>query len=229
MLVKRRAGSAQRSSLTSTLTAAANATGQMDRRSFLRNSGLAAGGMAALGALPLATVKKAEAGPVDPAIEVTRRKSICTHCSVGCTRHRPRSQNGVWVGQEPAFDSPINLGAHCAKGAAGARAGHGDRRLKYPMKLVDGKWTAARLGCRRSTRSAASCWRSARSAGPDSVYWLGSAKFTNEQRLPVPQVRGVLGHQHGRPSGAHLPLDDGRRCREHLGLRRDDQQLQRHP
>lgn len=67
MLVKRRAGSAQRSSLASTLsTAVANATGQMDRRSFLRNSGLAAGGMAALVALPLATVKKAEARPSIP-------------------------------------------------------------------------------------------------------------------------------------------------------------------
>ena len=26
-------------------------------------------------------------------------------------------ENGVWVRQEPVFDSPINLGAHCAKGA----------------------------------------------------------------------------------------------------------------
>ena len=24
-------------------------------------------------------------------------------------------QNGVWTGQEPGWDSPINLGAHCLK------------------------------------------------------------------------------------------------------------------
>ena len=48
--------------------------------------------------------------------------------------------NGVWVGQEPGWDSPFNLGAHCAKGAAVREHAHGARRLKHPMKLVDGKW-----------------------------------------------------------------------------------------
>ena len=42
------------------------------------------------------------------------------------------------------------------------------------------------------------------------------------------QVRVVLGHQQLRPPGAHLPLDDGRRRSQHLGLRRDDQLVQRH-
>ena len=32
--------------------------------------------------------------------------------------------NGVWTGQEPAFDHPFNLGAHCAKGAAVLVTGH---------------------------------------------------------------------------------------------------------
>ena len=49
-------------------------------------------------------------------------------------------QNGVWVRQEPVFDSPINLGAHCAKGAALREHGHGEYRLKTPMKLVDGRY-----------------------------------------------------------------------------------------
>ena len=42
------------------------------------------------------------------------KKSVCTHCSVGCTV-MAEVQNGVWTGQEPGWDSPINLGAHCAK------------------------------------------------------------------------------------------------------------------
>ena len=44
-----------------------------------------------------------------------------------------------------------------------------------------------------------------------------------------PQARRVLGHQQLRPPGAHLPFHHRRRRRQHLGLRRDDQQLQRHP
>ncbi|MEW8548888.1 MAG: hypothetical protein AB2533_00410, partial [Candidatus Thiodiazotropha endolucinida] len=66
-------------------------------------------------------------------------KTICTHCSVGCVIIA-EVKNGVWTGQEPAFDHPFNLGAHCAKGASVREHGHGERRLKYPTKLVDGKW-----------------------------------------------------------------------------------------
>ena len=179
MLVKRRAGSAQRSSLASTLsTAVANATGQMDRRSFLRNSGLAAGGMAALGALPLATVKKAEAGPVDPDIEVTRRKSICTHCSVGCTVIA-EVQNGVWTGQEPGWDSPISQGTHCAKGASVRELTKGERRNKYPVKLENGEWK--RITWDQAIEEIGNKLLEIREkSGPDSVFWLGSAKFSNE-------------------------------------------------
>ena len=51
-----------------------------------------------------------------------------------------------------------------------------------------------------------------------------------QQRAGVPdaQVRVVLGHQQLRPPGADLPLDDGRRRSQHVGLRRDDQFVQRH-
>ena len=110
----------------------------VDRRAFLRNSGLAIGGLAALGAVG-GTVKKAEAAaPGTGAIEI--KKSVCTHCSVGCTV-LAEVQNGVWTGQEPGWDSPFNLGAHCAKGASVREHAHGERRLKYPLKLVNGEWT----------------------------------------------------------------------------------------
>src|SRR5262249_9371453 len=90
----------------------------MDRRTFLQRSGLAAGTVAAISSLPLATVKRAEAATAPhPTGPVTIRKNVCTHCSVACTV-RAEVQNGVWVGQEPNWDSPINLGTHCAKGAA---------------------------------------------------------------------------------------------------------------
>ena len=115
--------------------------GEVDRRSFLTSSGIAVGALAALGELPLGGIRKAEAGPPAPAgAAVTTRKNICTHCSVGCTVVA-EVVNGVWVGQEPGWDSPINRGSHCAKGAATRELVHGDRRLRYPMKLVNGQWT----------------------------------------------------------------------------------------
>ncbi len=113
MLIKRTERAARRSTLTASL---ADQSAGIDRRGFLRRSGLAAGGLAALGSLPLTGVRKAQAGPPpEKGAAVTIRKSICTHCSVGCTVTAEVS-NGVWIGQEPSWDSPINRGSHCAKG-----------------------------------------------------------------------------------------------------------------
>src|SRR5215469_12537136 len=82
--------------------------GALDRRAFLERSGLAAGSLAALGSLPLGAVRKAEAGPPPPlGATVTWRKNICTHCSVGCSV-LAKVANGVWIGQEPVYQSPIN-------------------------------------------------------------------------------------------------------------------------
>src|SRR5215203_6697468 len=137
MLIKRTERQARRGTLASAF--AAQSQGQLDRRSFLRRSGLTVGGLAAVGALPLASVRKADAAGSMATSGITIRKNICTHCSVGCTVIA-EVQNGVWVGQEPGWDSPINRGSHCAKGASVRELVHGDRRLKYPMKLVNGQW-----------------------------------------------------------------------------------------
>ena len=52
---------------------ATDSKGRLDRRTFLRRSGLAAGGLAMLGTLPVASVRKAEAGPPPaPGAAVTR-------------------------------------------------------------------------------------------------------------------------------------------------------------
>jgi len=151
----------------------------LDRRAFLRRSGLVAGSLAALGSLPLAGVQKAKAGPPPPpGAQVIMRKSICTHCSVGCTV-TAEVANGVWIGQEPSWDSPFNRGSHCAKGAAVRELVHSDRRLRYPMKLADGQWT--RVSWDQAINEIGDKMLAIRGkSGPDSVYWLGSAKFTNE-------------------------------------------------
>jgi formate dehydrogenase major subunit len=176
LLVKRTDRQARRGTLATTLD---NHSGGLDRRGFLRRSGLVAGGLTALGTLSLGTVHKAEAGPPpSPGIPVETRKSICTHCSVGCTV-TAEVQNGVWIGQEPTWDSPINRGSHCSKGASVRELVRGERRLKYPMKLVGGQWI--RIAWAQAIDEIGEKLIEIRAkSGPESAYWLGSAKFPNE-------------------------------------------------
>ena len=176
MLIKRKERQARRGSLAA-LVSQDNIG--VDRRTFLRRSGLAAGGLATLGALPLASVQLAKAGPPSAkGATVTIRKSICTHCAVGCTVTAEVS-NGVWIGQEPSWESPINRGSHCAKGASVRELVMGERRLKYPMKMVNGQWT--RIKWDQAINEIGDKLKQIREkSGPDSVYWLGSAKFSNE-------------------------------------------------
>jgi formate dehydrogenase major subunit len=175
VLIKRTERQSRRSNLAATV---GNQTaGGLDRRSFLRRSGLVATGLATIGALPLATVRKAEAAGPNVA-GATIRKSICTHCSVGCTVTAEVS-NGVWVGQEPSWDSPINRGSHCAKGASVRELVSGERRLKYPMKLTGGKWQ--RVSWDVAINEIGDKLLKIRDkSGSDAVYWLGSAKMTDE-------------------------------------------------
>ncbi len=192
MLIKKSNGQAARTRLGSGLAALAGAT--MDRRAFLKRSGLAVGGIAAVSALPFATVQKAEAATPRGTGPITLKKNICTHCSVGCTV-RAEVQNGVWVGQEPAWESPINLGTHCAKGAATRELVHGDRRVRYPMKLVNGQWQ--KISWDTAINEIGDKLLEIRQkSGPDSVYWLGSAKFTNEGSYLVRKFAAFWGTNH---------------------------------
>ncbi len=159
----------------------ANAMPTMDRRGFLRRSGLGVGVGLAAGQLTLMRKSQAAegAGPAVGAGKVEVRRTVCSHCSVGCASDAV-VENGVWVRQEPVFDSPINLGAHCAKGAALREHGHGEYRLRYPMKLVNGKyerisWDTA------LTEIVARMQELRKASGPDSLYFIGSSKHSNEQ------------------------------------------------
>ncbi len=179
MLVKRRTRETAASGRLAQMAASVAAI-PLDRRSFLRASGLTVGGLAALGTLGTAMVRKAEAasGFTDLSKPVEIRTNICTHCSVGCTV-KAEVQNGVWVGQEPAYNSPINRGTHCAKGASVRELVHGDRRIKYPMKKVGGQWQ--RITWEQALDEIATRMTDIRAkSGADSVYLLGSAKFSNE-------------------------------------------------
>ncbi|MFL5144065.1 MAG: twin-arginine translocation signal domain-containing protein, partial [Microvirga sp.] len=81
MLIKRKNGEASRGKFQA--ITAGMAIEALDRRSFLARSGLAIGGLAAVGSIQLGAVRKAKAidGP-KPGVETVIKKNICTHCSV---------------------------------------------------------------------------------------------------------------------------------------------------
>jgi formate dehydrogenase major subunit len=152
----------------------------IDRRTFLRRTGIAAGGAAVATTVSMRMMRRADAAEAAAGDgETVTKRTVCTHCSVGCGIIA-EVQNGVWTGQEPDFDSPFNMGGHCAKGASVREHGHGDKRLKYPMKKSGGKWE--RISWDDAINEIGDKLLEIREQhSPDSVYWLGSAKFSNEQ------------------------------------------------
>jgi len=151
----------------------------MDRRAFLRRSGLGVGVGLATSQLTLVQKARAADGSAAPAKSVVVKRTVCSHCSVGCAVDAV-VENGVWVRQEPVFDSPINLGAHCAKGAALREHGRGEYRLKTPMKLVGSKYE--RISWDQALNEiSAKMLELKKQSGPDSVFLVGSSKHNNEQ------------------------------------------------
>jgi len=152
----------------------------VDRRTFLKRSGITAGAAGIASQLPLNMIKIAEAKDEQPG-KVEVKRTVCTHCSVGCAIDA-HVENGVWVRQEPVFDSPLNLGAHCAKGASVREHGitHDSHRLKYPMKLEGGKWKRVSWD-QAYDEISKKMLEIRKSSGPDSLFLVGSSKHNNEQ------------------------------------------------
>ena len=151
----------------------------IDRRTFLKRSGVTLGAGAVAMQLPFNIVEKAEAAQ-DAGGRIEVKRTVCTHCSVGCAVDAV-VQNGVWIRQEPVFDSPINLGAYCTKGAAirDHATTHDSHRLKYPMKLAGGKWQ--KISWDQALKEVSDKLLAIRKeSGPDATYWVGSSKHSNE-------------------------------------------------
>ena len=192
LLTKKSAGQVQKSTFASTIN---RAVGTVDRRAFLKRSGMVAGAGAFASQLPFSMMQKANAASSGPMVaadgKMEIKRTVCTHCSVGCAVDAV-VQNGVWVRQEPVFDSPLNLGAHCAKGASVREHGHGEHRLKYPMKLVNGKYQ--RISWDQAMSELTEKFLALRkSSGPDSVYWVGSSKHNNEQAYLMRKFVSMFG------------------------------------
>src|SRR5258706_4539565 len=190
-LTRKSEGAAQ---AVSPLFRAASALGAktVDRRTFVRGSGIAAGAAAFASQLPLNLVGEAHAQAKKPGNTVVKR-TVCTHCSVGCAIDAVVTE-GVWLRQEPVFDSPLNLGAHCAKGASVREHGMTEHshRLKYPMKLVAGKYR--RITWEQAINEIGDKLLAIRKeSGPDAVFWVGSSKHNNEQAQMFRKFASMFG------------------------------------
>jgi formate dehydrogenase major subunit len=179
MLLTRKSASVSSSSSRLYRNAAGMLGRTIDRRTFLKRSGVTLGAGAMATQLPFNIVEKAEAAQ-DAGGKIEVKRTVCTHCSVGCAVDAV-VQNGVWIRQEPVFDSPINLGAYCTKGAAirDHATTHDSHRLKYPMKLAGGKWQ--RISWDQALKEVSDKLLAIRKeSGPDATYWVGSSKHSNE-------------------------------------------------
>ena len=105
-------------------------------------------------------------------------RTICTYCAVGCGIEA-EVQNGVWVRQEIAHDHPVSRGGHCCKGAGAIDMVTSPKRLKNPLKRVNGKWTNISWD-QAMDEISTKLLEIREKDGPDALHFNGSAKVSTE-------------------------------------------------
>lgn len=162
----------------------------VSRRGFLKAAGLGGASLALAAAPSLAREAQAQTA-APPAPKVEQFKTICTKCAVGCGLIG-EVQNGVWVGQEPWFEHPINQGSLCSKGAAARSAVISEKRLRYPMKLEGGKWKRLTWDQAMSEVSA-KLLDIRKRYGPDALHINFSAHYSNENGYAIRKWAAMWG------------------------------------
>lgn len=148
------------------------------RRSFLKLSAATAALSGMAMTAKMTTNARAGAGKTEPYSGSKKVKTVCTYCSVACGIIG-EVHNGVWVRQEVASDHPVSQGAHCCKGAGAIDMVTSPKRLKKPMKKVNGKWTP--ISWDQAIQEIGDKLLSIREKdGPDALHFNGSAKVSNE-------------------------------------------------
>jgi len=98
LLTRKSEGRAERANpLSRAMTALGAKT--VDRRAFLKGTGLTAGAAAFASQLPLNMIGEANAASAAKGGKMEKHRTVCTHCSVGCAVDA-YVQDGVWVRQE---------------------------------------------------------------------------------------------------------------------------------
>ena len=110
---------------------------------------------------------------------ITKTRSICGYCGVGCTVDIMTKNNRI-LGIQPAMDGPANQGALCVKGQFAFDYVHHPDRLKHPLvRRADGKlhettWDEA------LTVAAQGFQRVVDTYGRNSVYGIASGRTPTE-------------------------------------------------
>lgn len=166
------------SSSVGTKTSRVTLNPKVARRSFLK---LSAATAALTGAVMTTrmTAKAATSAAVKKAYPDSKMvRSICTHCAVGCGINA-EVKNGIWIRQEVAQDHPVSRGGYCCKGASAIDMVTSEKRLKSPMKRVNGKWQ--KISWDRAMSEIAAKLTTIRDTdGPDALHLNGSAKVSTE-------------------------------------------------
>ena len=152
------------------------------RRSFLKLAALGAGAGATNVFGDNDTLRNANSKEIkNPFPGSVMKKTICSICSAGCgVLAEVDETSNVWIRQEMAIDHPMSQGSHCCKGIDQMDLTKSKMRLKYPLKKVGGKWE--RISWETAVEEIGNKMLEIRKQdGPDSVEFLGSAKFSNEQ------------------------------------------------
>ena len=200
----------------------------MDRRSFLRRSGLGVG--VGLATSQLTLVQEGARPPIAPA---ERRRQA------GRPPHRLRPLlgrlRGRRGGRERRLDAPgagVRFAAQPRRPLRQGRRAARARPRRLPPQDAD---EAGRRqvpedqlgpGAERDQRQDARAEEGR--AAPTRSSSSARRSTTTSRRYLLRKWVEPLGQQQLRPPGAHLPLHHGRGRREHLGLRGDDELVQRH-
>lgn len=147
------------------------------RRSFLKISAATAA-LTGVAMTSKMTRKVHAAEKKNPYEGSAKVRTICTYCAVGCGIEA-EVHNGVWVRQEIAADHPVSRGGHCCKGAGAIDMVTSPKRMKNPMKKVNGKW--ANITWDQAITEIGDKLLALREKdGPDALHFNGSAKVSTE-------------------------------------------------
>ncbi|MFC4439247.1 MULTISPECIES: molybdopterin-dependent oxidoreductase [Natrialbaceae] len=162
----------------------------LDRRSFMKASALA--GATILGSGATGHVLSDDEDETDGVHDdAETAKVICNYCSVGCG-FKAVKEGDSFVAMESWKENPINNGSLCSKGAGILETEHSPKRLKHPMRKVDGEWR--KISWNQAYDLIAERYEEIlEEYGPDSVMMLGSAHHANEEAYAFRKLGAFMG------------------------------------
>ena len=157
--------------------------------------------------------------------DLTRVKTICPYCGVGCQMDLlvdKRRNRIVRVTSEP--DAPINGGNLCVKGHFGFEFVGSKERLTQPLIRNGNGFEPATWD--QAIKFVGERFRAIRDQhGPDAVAFISSARCTNEENYLVQKLARAAGRHQQRGQLRHeLPRADRGRAGGVIRQWRDDQQ-----